>query len=84
MRRTMTTANPTAVMPRLAGTVNRDPIWGEPAESLFLAGFQLERQSDGSWQLDMDVTGRVYRLDGAILHEVADWSEIEPSLPLAD
>jgi hypothetical protein len=78
VRRTMTLPDEGAYgrLVGLVGTVNRDPVFGRPARGLWFKGVDLSRTP-----LVVDLHFAPFFQDGPCVAE--DWSEIEPSLPLA-
>jgi hypothetical protein len=76
-------------------TLNRDPIWGYPAASLLCKSLQWERDGDGSCTLDVELT-EAFRTEAWLVvteesvsyvrgpYALADWSDLEPSVPLVE
>lgn len=57
-------------------TVNRNPIWGEPAGSLFCMNWDADKRLDGTWMVTLHFTKEFTQAIGAhdtMLYPEADW-----------
>jgi len=90
MKRTMPLAadspDPVELAARLSLTRNSGPIFGRAAGELLVTNLDFRRDADGAITLDISLTDEFVRLppQHPQPYSLADWSAIEPALPLAD